>query len=68
MTPEHDVVQFRISALRWALAQWLLATWNPDLMDFLRDAKKRRRSRLRSRPRAASAASAAPKERARPTR
>lgn len=47
MTPEHDVVQVRLSALRWALAQWLLATWNPDLMDFLRDAKKRRRSRLR---------------------
>lgn len=49
MTPENGVVQVRLSALRWALAQWLLAIWNPDLVDFLRDAKKRRRSRLRYR-------------------
>ncbi|MGX5662204.1 hypothetical protein [Diaphorobacter nitroreducens] len=46
MTQGHDVVQVRLTALRWALGQWLLAIWDPDLMNFVREPKRQRQRRM----------------------
>lgn len=32
--------------MSWALAQWMLAIWDPSKMDFIQEPKRRRRLRL----------------------
>ena len=35
-----------VPSVRWVFAQWVLAIWNPGLMDFIRDPARRRGRRL----------------------
>lgn len=44
--PGVDVFRAETQAVQWGVAQWMLAIWNPDLMNFIRDDKRRRNRRL----------------------